>query len=629
MMSKDEHSLERIKESGMMSRRRFVSAIGIAGAAVLTNALINNNLVQAADPAEPVIQPIVDGVQVQTIWIAELRKIATPTQEQIYYVKDQGREGLFHYDPADSASPDNEGTTIVSASGARFKRKYAGPVSVRWFGAEGDGQSDDTGAIRAAIDYMSNIGGGTLNFPKAHYIISSTITLPHQTNFIGNHSVISFRGANSNLFYAHTIEEFSIEDMLILDDTGSNTAFFFEGANGNLPNTSRRIHLKDIHMLFFNIGFRANYARQISIYKCMFYTRNGILIENKSVEINITDTIVYGSTTEPMNYGIRTIAHGSGNTYPEGIMITGCTLDNFYRTVWIDNVFVFQLTNSFVASNQEKGDASLFFGRGPATHTKDITISNIYFWGKPVVMNGDESGGVRYNTVLSNCVFEWIPGVNLVMNMFACDVSVTNCRFYSFPDNTGVVAELVGENRNIDLANVWADEQFTSGIRVKGKQSLVSIRDYTYAGSGQALHLEQPVYLRGIRCLPADVATREYFNKFIQIPTNKALPRGKMFSLPVSIGQGQKGVIRLAGEVNAIIGKGVLNLSLPEQLVVPRGADWSSTTIPVSAKIQYLSVDIPFYCTENVTGTIVLSNGSPGDTVYFSRNSWVNVQFVD
>lgn len=48
-------------------------------------------------------------------------------------------------------------------------------VSVKDFGAVGDGVTDDTAAIQAAIDSLSN--GGTVNFPVGTYILTATISV--------------------------------------------------------------------------------------------------------------------------------------------------------------------------------------------------------------------------------------------------------------------------------------------------------------------------------------------------------------------------------------------------------------------------------------------------------------------
>ena len=52
----------------------------------------------------------------------------------------------------------------------------AGYIDVRKFGAVGDGVTDDTDAIQAAIDYAYALGGGTVFFPNGTYLVSKKRT---------------------------------------------------------------------------------------------------------------------------------------------------------------------------------------------------------------------------------------------------------------------------------------------------------------------------------------------------------------------------------------------------------------------------------------------------------------------
>ena len=49
-------------------------------------------------------------------------------------------------------------------------------ISVRNFGATGDGVTLDTSAIQSAIDACTNMGGGTVYLPPGNYL-TGTITL--------------------------------------------------------------------------------------------------------------------------------------------------------------------------------------------------------------------------------------------------------------------------------------------------------------------------------------------------------------------------------------------------------------------------------------------------------------------
>jgi polygalacturonase len=83
----------------------------------------------------------------------------------------------------------------TSAVNRPFNQKLAEIVSVKDFGAVGNGTTDDTAAIQAAIDYLNpyvysspmnyNQGGGTVYFPAGNYLVSSTIKLPNNVILAG------------------------------------------------------------------------------------------------------------------------------------------------------------------------------------------------------------------------------------------------------------------------------------------------------------------------------------------------------------------------------------------------------------------------------------------------------------
>ena len=77
-------------------------------------------------------------------------------------------------------------------------RAGAGPTNVKSFGAVGDGVSDDTAAIQAALDHVESIGGGAIYIPEGRYLISSYLTV---------HPMMLIRGAGrraSRIVSAHT-----------------------------------------------------------------------------------------------------------------------------------------------------------------------------------------------------------------------------------------------------------------------------------------------------------------------------------------------------------------------------------------------------------------------------------------
>jgi hypothetical protein len=90
-----------------------------------------------------------------------------------------GGGGVFYWDKS-SSSGDDGGTIIVptGSTTGRWLRLYTGNISVRWFGAKGDGTSNDKPAIQAAIDSIAASGaqGGTVYFPPGDYKITTGLT---------------------------------------------------------------------------------------------------------------------------------------------------------------------------------------------------------------------------------------------------------------------------------------------------------------------------------------------------------------------------------------------------------------------------------------------------------------------
>lgn len=86
-----------------------------------------------------------------------------------------GGGGVFWFDSSSSAA-DNNGTILQPDSGSgRWIRQDEGALNVKWFGAIGDGVTDDTTAIQAAIDTGDHVHLENPNGEK--YLISSTLTV--------------------------------------------------------------------------------------------------------------------------------------------------------------------------------------------------------------------------------------------------------------------------------------------------------------------------------------------------------------------------------------------------------------------------------------------------------------------
>ena len=121
--------------------------------------------------------------------------------------------GTFFWDTSlawSSVNPDNSGTiaSVAAQKTGAWRRIYDGGLSVRWFGATGNGSTDDTSAINSAIKASITAGGGTVFFDLGTYVTSggsgpNTTTLPVTSatnlNLIGDGAIIEQGGSGSVL----------------------------------------------------------------------------------------------------------------------------------------------------------------------------------------------------------------------------------------------------------------------------------------------------------------------------------------------------------------------------------------------------------------------------------------------
>lgn len=102
-----------------------------------------------------------------------------------YYVAGDGGSGDYYLDVSDTTTAHNGGTVIVATDGGRWKLINQESVSLKQFGAKGDGVTDDTSAIQAALS--SRIL--TLRVTRGNYVVTQKLTVT-----IDNYDSLSILG---------------------------------------------------------------------------------------------------------------------------------------------------------------------------------------------------------------------------------------------------------------------------------------------------------------------------------------------------------------------------------------------------------------------------------------------------
>lgn len=105
------------------------------------------------------------------------------------------------YAPEDELAIVDKSDTTGAASGTTKRIALSNVVShlnVLAYGATGDGTTDDTAAIQAAIDAAEAAGGGTVFFPAGTYSFT-TLTLPAGVTLLGSNGTLSTTATTGNI----------------------------------------------------------------------------------------------------------------------------------------------------------------------------------------------------------------------------------------------------------------------------------------------------------------------------------------------------------------------------------------------------------------------------------------------
>jgi len=315
------------------------------------------------------------------------------------------------YDPA--------GTGAVSTN---VQAKLRQVVSVKDFGAVGDGVTDDTAAIQAAIN--ASVGGGTLLLPVGTYLVSDTLTFTSVITFQG-------QGVGSVILAASTMSNST--DLLLLEPTSSSSllAEFWTFSNFSIacqsgPSAGYAMHISAVNaniagLLIDRIRFAktgnisiyadgANTASLLTIQNC--FIANGISMPFASDTIRIINNAIFGDNfTLDINFipgALLLLFTGNNCTSKYGIHIGAPAL----FSIIADNEF--ETFSSFIGSNGALLDID-----GTATdNVIDFVITRNSF----SVVNNIVAHAIRVNratrtSITDNRFFSGITGISGTENV--------------------------------------------------------------------------------------------------------------------------------------------------------------------------------------------------------------------
>ncbi|SMG43133.1 phage tail fiber domain-containing protein [Paraburkholderia susongensis] len=262
-----------VQDWDALMRRLTNVAVPIAGADAVNMGWVQGQLVGLV--ANGVGAPVVSSM---TAVRATSKTKATTLFATGYSSAGDGGGGVFWLDPNDTTSADNGGTVIVAADGGRWKLHHAGKVSLKQFGAKGDGVSDDTAAIISAI-----ATGLTIFLPNGIYVMANTVfatgmTLEGEDKF---KTAIKWaaNSPESNLFGFNNANVRVAISNLTIDSNQQNqtdsTGYY--GAIGGSFANGARLHLSGVVFrngrisdIYLSGPVGANEFASVAIQNCLF-----------------------------------------------------------------------------------------------------------------------------------------------------------------------------------------------------------------------------------------------------------------------------------------------------------------------------------------------------------------------
>lgn len=167
------------------------------------------DVVNTGTPYDPVFQfTIPAGPAGQSVaTVAALRLVADPASQGVVQTlgcvaEGDGGGGVWYWSPSSTAT-DNTGTIVLPTGwvgAGRWIRSVTTFINLKWFGAVGDGVTNDRNAIQSALTYAT-ANNVRLYIPAGTYYVPNTSANNPALSFSGNLSIVGDGMDRSILYY--------------------------------------------------------------------------------------------------------------------------------------------------------------------------------------------------------------------------------------------------------------------------------------------------------------------------------------------------------------------------------------------------------------------------------------------
>ena len=295
-------------------------------------------------------------------------------------------------------------------------------ISVKDFGAVGDGVTNDTAAIQAAIDYADSLGTGLttssgvgIYFPEGTYYVASTIQIPSTLDGVGLFGPPS-KGAR-----------LTTDQNIVMFMVGEDLSGGGDAASSNPTYSTHFSNLAFFSTADSNnaVALQMNRTPRSFIHDCTFWNFWKAIVGHRWNQSNVDQCLfsVVGGRTNAESFIELNGVYDSINTYTPGggLHITDCefnAIDTYQisygiKVNTVDGLYITQshFTACTVASLAVTPD-------GSAQNNKitDIKVDNCYFdnaqsGSVQVLLGGSVGAGGLYQRInFSQCLFRGTTG---------------------------------------------------------------------------------------------------------------------------------------------------------------------------------------------------------------------------
>ncbi len=317
-------------------------------------------------------------------------------------------QGVFVRDATDTTSPDNDGTVLIDAGGRRWIRQLAGVSAPEWFGAKGDGVTNDSVAMTAA-----------LNLGMSVKCLSPTYRLTSQVNLI---EPFDFDGNNAEFIIDHAGDGFYVKSSVYANKTNICSLLNINFTHGTItPNSHITVGeatvLEPTNIQLNGIHFRGTYAGQAHVVNKRSY---GLKINNSAFNEVIGTCVLFESGVggDETRY--------SYNCYLEQVDITGCT-----NGVIVEGGKI-SISNSVIESCTGKAVWSKGISFNPSIYMDNIYFENNVY---SLYFESQQPQGYTRNSEVRNSFFASNSGLNHASDNN--DIRLSNNKGFTFDRVTG------------------------------------------------------------------------------------------------------------------------------------------------------------------------------------------------